>query len=250
MSSDATTPEDKVFQLLTEQKHSIERKLIRNVLFQALAIIVTLNFLFKFSKGINKVLEDKLLIEPVLIQSIIPVMLVFLFIEFGYAIGQFFHISALYTEMTDRVLTKYVGEKGKLPAKKDLGTVMEEYRIALTSFTLFDQLTRKPKTRQGKAQFAIAFVCLFLVLLLNQVATFKMIELIFKDSETARWITKLLALGIISFFHYQYFSSQGLSKYSPRRETRAVIIFSVLVMAYFLVYEFFPRIKLPFGSFS
>lgn len=228
-----------VYDLLSERKLKVEKKLTRNVTIQLVVILVGLGYSFKFAE-LASLIEEHLKIDELLVIVSVPCFLLYLIIEFGYSIGQYFYLLKFFKEEHTEIVKNYC-EINKKVGVNDLV-------ISLNPLNIFSELVGGKGSDQGKTQTIISRSLIICLVLLNNYTIFKMIEtllrkdkcilLIFNlfwiDCSWLEFIAKILFGGILVFFYYQYWSSNRKANYSPSHTTITVLILAFLIIFYFI----------------
>lgn len=230
------------YEQLEDRKEKIEKRLTRNVVLQFFSIVIGLSLIFNYSNLSTKFLDEYLHIDNnIVIIIAVTIFLVYLFIEFGYTLGAYFHVVGI----SDKILSKLIDKV--TPQIKDVKH-REFFTIPFRSINLFEPIAAagisNEKSSVSKIQVLMASFVSIVLIALNHFTILKIIE-DYAPEPIARYFKYILIL-ILLLFYIQYIISNSKITYSPKKVTNVTALIAALISLYFVLDDFIPAIKFTY----
>jgi|GEM_PF-5782690 len=228
--------EDELYKILEERKAKAEAKLLRNTLVQLALVVIGGVYLFQLNGFLAAIFSEMgkekdfafNAARPVSLLLIPPVLL-YLFIELGFALGQYLVLYSFFSARYETMAARFRSTHPRY--------TQGQITMALHSLNIFSQLAGN-STPQGKVQTIIARSMVGLLILANHVVMFAILELVLADHETMlKWL-KLAAGAVLLVFYLLYLTSSRENKFSPTWPTLLICALSGTIIFCSLASEF------------
>jgi len=196
------------FDLISVRREKIEKKLIKNLVFQILCVIVGLSYVYHYDDVIGKPLLTYLNIKPELALLVIPILLVYLFIEFGYAFGQYLFINRTYKNLFSLAFKDFHEE--------NLHINDSDFKMSFESLNFFGQFQARNKSWQGSVQTAISIATTTSVLLAGHFTAYGTIGILISNKW---WVVavKIVIAAFLLFFYWNFCMSNRKNHFISER---------------------------------
>jgi hypothetical protein len=223
-----------VFDHLSAKKKHVEKRLFINVIAQIITIIIGLSYVFKYDVFIGSITKEHFGIEGQIVKIVVPFILLYLFIEFGYAVSQFFYLSRFLKNEYGKIITQY--------CRTNTSFKQNDLVISFNSLNIFNQLLGQNSTLQGKFQTFLSRLIIAIIIVTNNFSIYITLELLISNKLILA-ILKIILTIILFIFYSQYISANAEHKYSPGFTTSTITILSSMVALYFFIDIIWPGIK-------
>ncbi len=208
------------FDLISARKEKIEKKLLKNLILQLISIIIGLSFVYHYDILIRKPVEEHFYANSQLVKIVIPIFLIYLFIEFGYAFGQFLFINRTYKNLFELTFKDFHKENDKI-SETDLN-------ISFESLNFFGQIQAENKSWQGKAQTIISMAATSVILLAGHFTTYSMVRILISNLFFVV-ATKIIIAAFFLFFSLSFCTSNQSFSLASKKLTIGVTIVAILL---------------------
>jgi hypothetical protein len=223
------------FDLISVRKEKIERKLLKNLILQLVCIIIGLSFVYHYDILIGEAVEGYVKADSQLVEIVIPVFLIYLFIEFGYAFGQFLFINRTYKKLFKLTFKGF--------HKENQPILKEDLAISFESLNFFGQIQAKNRSWQGKAQTFISMAAISSVLLAGHFTAYSLVEKLISSPLSVVLVKCMIAAFLVPFYWSFYTSNRTFNLTSPKLTAAVAIVagvFSLCTILYSLYNWIFP----------
>ncbi|UMY64917.1 MULTISPECIES: hypothetical protein [unclassified Flavobacterium] len=203
------------FDLISARKEKIERKLLKNLVLQLVCIVIGLSFVYHYDILIAKTVKGYVKADTQLVQIVIPLFLIYLFIEFGYAFGQFLFINRTYKYLFDLIFEDFQIERDQI-SRTDL-------TISFESLNLFGQIQAENESWQGKAQTFISMAAISSVLLAGHFTAYSLVENLISSPLYVVLVKCMIAAFLVPFY-WSFYTSNRTFNLTSQKLTAAVAI--------------------------
>jgi|GEM_PF-2632711 len=210
------------FDLLTARKEKIERRLTRNLIFQLSCVVIGLSFVCEYDLLIVNVVENYMGVEPQLIRIVIPIFLVYLFIEFGFAFGQFIFINRTHKKLFKLIFHGFYKE---YKIKKN------DFKIAFESLSVFSQIQADNKSPQGRIQKIISMIVISAILLAGHFTAYSLVDSLICGKIYVILVKTGIAAALL-FFYWIFLKSNKTYRLTSKKLTQGVCMGALAVFLY------------------